>query len=544
MGIEPAYILAAFAGGYSAHLVKLPPLLGFLVAGFALHAAGFGTTPALDVLADLGVTLLLFTIGLKLKVGVLLERAVWGAATLHMTGATLLAAGLLIGLSKVAAWPMLAGLDGETALLLGFALAFSSTVFAIKVLEDRSEANSFYGRVAVGVLIMQDIFAVLFMAISAGKLPSIWALGLLLLIPAAPLLQRLLARAGHGEVQTLFGIAMALVLGYGLFELLGMKGDLGALLVGMLLAPHPAAAALSRSLFNIKELFLVCFFLNLGLVAEPSWELASIALLLVVLMLPVKSLLYLPIFLLLRMRARSSLLATLTLSNFSEFGLIVGAVVVAQGQLDAAWLTVMALAVAMSFVFAIPLNQMSEALHRHFGDLLTRLQADQLHPSDQPIQLSSADVVILGMGRVGTGAARYLQEHHNLTVLGIEISSERVSKLRTQGFNVIEGDASDSDFWDKLLVATGIRLVVLAMPHHDGNLYALKQLDHSTFDGKVIALVDYDEDIAPLRELGANAVFHMHEEAGLGLAGHVVEQLGLQPHCRGSDFPAPATIRE
>lgn len=287
--IEPAFLLAAFLGGFAALAIRLPPLVGFLAAGFVLNALGYDKTPLLTLVSEVGVTLLLFTIGLKLDVRTLLRREVWGGTSLHMIGSSLLFCGLLFGL-KGLGLTLLVDSQWHT-LLLGFAFSFSSTVFVIKVLEKRSESQTAYGRLAIGVLIMQDVFAVLFITASTGKLPSPWALGLVLLIPLAPLLRQFLDRLGHGEMQILFGMLLALVLGYALFEALGVKGDLGALIIGLLLAPHPAAQALSRSMFNIKELLLVGFFLSIGLTAMPGAIHPQMALLLVAL-LPLKSLLY------------------------------------------------------------------------------------------------------------------------------------------------------------------------------------------------------------------------------------------------------------
>lgn len=252
-------IALAFAAGYIAHLVRLPPLIGFLAAGFILNALGQQSTDALEQVADLGVTLLLFTIGLKLNLSTLLRREVWGAATLHMLGSTVVLAVALFAL-KAAGLALMADVGMSGVLVLGFALSFSSTVFAVKVLEDRSEITSLYGRVAIGILIMQDIFAVLFITASGGEIPSPWALALVLLWPAAKLLRALLDRVGHGDLQVLYGAFLALVIGYSLFEAVGIKGDMGALVVGMLLASHPATAGLAKSLFHLKELFLVGFF--------------------------------------------------------------------------------------------------------------------------------------------------------------------------------------------------------------------------------------------------------------------------------------------
>ncbi|GAM73145.1 glutathione-regulated potassium-efflux system protein kefB [Vibrio ishigakensis] len=122
--------------------------------------------------------------------------------------------------------------------ILGFALSFSSTVFAIKALQDKGEMNSVYGTLAIGILVMQDIFAVIFLTVSTGKIPEWYAIFLFALPLARPLLFKLLDKLGHGELLVLGGIFFALVTGAGLFELVGVKADLGALVLGMLLAGH------------------------------------------------------------------------------------------------------------------------------------------------------------------------------------------------------------------------------------------------------------------------------------------------------------------
>lgn len=523
--IDPAFLIAAFLGGFAATAVRLPPLVGFLVAGFALNALGYDRTPLLDTLSDIGVTLLLFMIGLKLDVRTLLRRDVWGGASLHMLGSTALMVALL-SLLKSLGLSLLADAGWQVLAVLGFAFSFSSTVFVVKVLEKRSETQTAYGRLAIGVLIMQDIFAVIFITASTGELPSPWAVLLLLLIPLAPLLRRLLDTLGHGEMQMLFGMLLALGLGYALFESVGIKGDLGALVIGLLLAPHPAAQALARAMFNIKELLLVGFFLGIGLTAMPTWHHLSVALLLVA-VLPLKSLLYQLVFMRFPMRNRTSLLATLSLSNYSEFGLIVGAIAVTSGWLRDEWLVVLSLAVAMSFAVSAVINSVSEGIYRHLEPLLPERDPTQLASSDRPIEVGDAEAVVLGMGRIGRSVYRRLQKEYGLRVLGIDSNPQSVATLRERGFNVLEGDAVDSDFWDKLLMSPDVHMVVLAMPHHAGNLFALKQLRSRQFQGRITAVVEFPEEIEPIRELGAHAVFHVYDEAGRALADSAAEESGI-----------------
>lgn len=531
--MDPVFILAAFLSGVAALLMRLPPLVGFLVAGFALNALGYEKPPLLDTIAHLGVTLMLFSIGLKLNVRTLLRPDIWGGATLSMGLTTVAIMALLVG-ARAALWilpgpdasNLLSSLDFPTLLLLGFTLSFSSTVFVVKVLEKRSETQTAYGRLSIGILIMQDLFAVLFLTFSTGELPGLLALGLLVLIPLAPWLARLLDRMGHGEMQMLCGIAMALVLGYGLFEAVNIKGDLGALIVGMLLAPHPAAQSLARSMFNIKELLLVGFFLTIGFNALPTWTLLSAALLLL-LLLPLKALIYQLILMRFGIRHRTSILATLSLSNYSEFGLIVGAIAVAHHWLSPEWMVVISLALALSLVVSALLNTVSEQIYQRVESHLPKIDIDDLSPSDRPLEVGDAEAVVLGMGRIGRSVYRRLTKEYGLKVLGIDSNPRSVVTLREAGFNILEGDAVDSDFWDKMLMSSEVQLVVLAMPHHAGNLFALKQLRSRQFPGRITAVVEYPEEIEPIRELGAHAVYHVYDEAGRALADSAAEEAGL-----------------
>jgi len=518
--MEPMMIALAFAAGFAAQWLKLPPLIGFLAAGFALNALGFERTPALDTIANLGVTLLLFTIGLKLDIKTLLRGEVWGAATLHIVGSTLLLAGVLF-LLKSAGLALATELGWTAMVLLGFALSFSSTVFAVKVLEERSELNSLYGRIAIGILVMQDVFAVIFLSASTGSLPSPWAVCLIVLWPAAKLMKVMLDRVGHGDLQVLYGAFLSLVLGYGLFEAVGVKGDLGALIVGMLLASHPATAGLAKSLFHLKELFLVGFFLSVGLGALPDLSMLLMAFILL-LVLPLKSVLYLLVLMRFRLRTRTGLLSTLSLSNYSEFGLIVAALAATSGWLSAEWLVVISLALAGSFVLAAPLNAASERLYQRFKVPLSRLEASSLLAADQPITLGDVDAVVLGMGRIGTGAYQRLASHHGLAVLGVDNQPDKLQAHRAAGRHVMEGDAVDSDFWDKLVLSRSLKLVLLAMPSHAGNVYALAQLKQRAqagqFAGHIAAIVQHADELELLRSMGADAVFLINAEAGSALA--------------------------
>ena len=245
---------AAFIFGLAARPLGLPPLVGFLAAGFFINAVGpkvgmpATTGPILEYLANLGVLLLLFTVGLKLKLKQIGEPHVVGGAVLHFA------------LSIVIFTPVTRLLftdDWTVALLVGIALAFSSTVLAAKMLEAKREMGNFHGRAAIGILIVQDIIALVVLAVFSGKVPGPWALLIFATPLLRPVLYKLLDLAGHDEILVLAGMALSLVIGgYG-FEIIGLKGEIGALVMGLLLSnAPPRQASFPKSLWSLKEVFL------------------------------------------------------------------------------------------------------------------------------------------------------------------------------------------------------------------------------------------------------------------------------------------------
>jgi len=520
----PVSIAIAFLLGFAARQIKLPPMVGFVAAGFVLSFMGVPMDPAIQPIADFGVTLLLFVIGLKLQLSTLARPEIWGGAFTHAFVTIIGFSALFIGLGTLGA-VMFTGIDWQTAALIAFALSFSSTVFAVKVLEDKGEMPSLHGRTAIGILIIQDVFAVIFLTVSLGKIPSIYAVLLFGLIFARPLLGYLFNRVGHGELLPMFGLFAAVVLGASLFELVGMKADLGALILGMLMASHPRAGEIAKSLFAFKEVFLVGFFLAIGLSNSPTLDHLIVAVILVVL-LPFKGALFLGLLTRFRLRARSSMLSALSLTTYSEFGLIVGAVGVSTGMLSGDWLTAIAIAVALSFVVAAPLNVSAHGIYSRFSPLLNRIETDKRHPEDTPLDIGNSEIAVFGMGRIGSGAYRHFSDQYGDCVIGIESDFSRVEEHVQAGRHVLHGDATDSDFWQRLAdQPRKCKVVILAMPEHRANMYALERIRDGGFKGYVAALAKFEDQAAELEESGANIAFNMYGEAGTGFAIHVNREI-------------------
>ncbi len=519
--MDSLIIVAAFACGFAARQMAQPPLVGYLVAGFALGIAGFESSATIDTIANAGISMMLFIIGLKLDIRSLLRPEIYrstlenGLAFGLVTFCFLLVLGLM-------SLPLVSNISAQQAALVAFALSFSSTVCAVSMLEDRSEFRVRHGQIAVGILIVQDIIAVLFLTISTGELPTVWALLLPLLIFARPLFSYLLRASGHDEVLILAGIILTFA-GGSLFETVGMKADLGALVFGMLISGDRKAAELAKSMISFKDIFLIGFFLNIGLAASPTMEMLGMALLLCML-LPLKNAAFFLLLSRYRMRARTAFLASLALTHYSEFGLIVAALSVKLGWLSVDWMATLAIAVSISFVSSNLVNGRAHSLYSRFRDHLKRFETQLATEDDPQRPARDVDVLIIGMGRVGSGAYDTVESQYKLRVCGVDTDKSKFPQHQAAGRRVIYGDAEDADFWEGLQT-TRYKLVMFTMPSLSEMIDAVQQLRRSGYTGKVAAVAKYEDEREAMQAAGADVVFNYYAEAGAGFAEHTLSNL-------------------
>jgi predicted Kef-type K+ transport protein len=503
----------AYALGLFMRLLGLPPLVGYLAAGFLLSAQGYESNPILQQVSHTGVLLLLFGVGLKLRLKSLFRLEVLAGSLLHMV----IAAGLLLLLLM-----QISGLSKESAILMAIALSFSSTVVAAKVLESKRELRTFHGRVAIGILIVQDLVAVAILSVTNGSVPSLWAFGLLAIVLLRPVFYRLLDLSGHGELIVLYGLLLALVIGGASFEYVGLSSELGALLLGVMLSGHKRAVELANALWGLKEVLLVGFFLQIGLTGHPTLLTLQNAVWLIG-FLPFKGVLFFFILLLFRLRARTAFLAGLSLATYSEFGLIIANMGMRHGWLSDDWMVLLAVTVALSFVIAAPLNRHAHDLYARLEKWLQRFESERRHPDDEPINLGHSHIVIMGMGRVGTGAYDQLVLHHH-RVIGLDSDMGKVERHLKQGRRVLYADAEDPGLWSHLNL-DGVHAVLLTMPEPEAKLLAIKQLRQLNFMGTITATALFSEELELFKKAGADDVYNYYEGVGAGFAERTLAHL-------------------
>jgi predicted Kef-type K+ transport protein len=435
-----------------------------------------------------------------LRFKTLFRPEVWGSAITHL---------LLVSLVLVAALYGIAAIAWQGALILALAVGFSSTVLAAKVLEGAKELRAVHGRVAIGVLIVQDLVAVVALAALAAEVPSPVAAWWLLLPLLRPVLYRVLDLVGHGVLRVLFGAVAALAIGGAGFELVGLSPELGAVLLGVLLSGHRRSQELSSAIWGLKELFLIGFFLDIGLQGLPTIETLKLALI-AMLILPLKMAVLFGLLLAFGLRARTSFLTSLSLATYSEFGLILIAAAIDAGWLGNDWLITAALAVAMSFALAALLNAWGHRLYEQCRRWLDQLERKRPHPDDEPITLGSAEILIVGMGRLGTGAYNYLHGKGQL-VAGVDSDPGKLERHRREGKRVVYADAEDASFWQRLNIDR-IRAVMLAVPEFNAKKVAGRELRSRGYTGRLTATHVYPEEQAPI--LAASSVM-VHQDSSL-----------------------------
>lgn len=499
------WIVAAFAAGFVARQLRLPTLVGYLAAGIALSLAGVQSSSLIGAIADFGVILLLFTVGLHIRVMNLLQLEVMGVGLIHLVISSIVFLVVLLA----------AGLSTWPALLAAIGLSFSSTVLTAKSLDARGELDTYHGRIAIGVLVLQDIVAVVLLIFTGAGVPSPWAALLLGLPLLRPVLLWMMRQSGREEVLILYGLFLALGVGY-LFELVGLDGKLGALVAGLVLAGAEEADELYDILWGLKEVFLVGFFLEIGLSGLPSLSTLPVVLVFMAL-LPLKAVLFFALFLLFRLRARTAFLSTVALTAYSEFALIVTSEAADAGLISATYVSIVGLLVILSFLVNAPLSHAVNTLWNRLEPRLVRYERHITdHPDQDPRSLGLSDFVIVGMGLAGSAAYDHLRAMGARPV-GLDADPAQVAGNIAAGRRVLYGDANDGELWTDLDLSR-IEGVILTVPNAEAMAGTARNLRQEGYSGPISALLRSSENRHLLEASGVTTMLMPIEQAGRDLA--------------------------
>ena len=520
---EIAAVLAVAAGiGALALWLRQPLIIAFIFAGILLGPVGLDWVHALDqvdLFAKLGIGLLLFVVGLKLDPHLI--RSVGRVAIVAGLGQMTMTA--VVGYAVALAF----GMTPMTAFYVAAALTFSSTVIIVKLLSDKREIDALHGRIALGILIMQDIVVVILMiGLTAyggetqeshlgmqtleviGK--GIGFLALVAIVTRYLLPSLLHSLARWPELLTLFAIAWAI----GLASLgtgLGFSKEVGAFVAGVALAATPYKAVLGARLVSLRDFLLLFFFIDLGVQIDMAHLQAALgpAILLSVIVLVGKPIMVMALVGSMRYAKHTAVTAGLTLGQISEFSLILAALGLSLGHIDKPTVGLITLIGLITIGLSTYMILYSHWLYRWLAPAINIFNPGIPHTDEIQNDAAAAipaavDTIIFGLGRYGRNLAQELQRHGR-AVLCVDFDPERVRSWRQRGLAALYGDLDDTELFHTLPLADA-QWVVSTIPDRDKCLVLLHELEQNGFSGRTALTADTIQHREFLLTAGADVV--------------------------------------
>ncbi len=552
-------LVTAFAGGFLATKLRLPPLVGYLLAGIAVgpFTPGFVGDEALaGQLAEIGVILLMFGVGLHFSIGDLM--AVRSIAIPGAIGQITVGTALGCGIALTWGWSLGAGL------VFGLALSVASTVVLLRALEERNKLDSINGRIAVGWLIVEDLAMVLALVLlpalagvlggdthglaghmggdslawtlllTLGKVGLFLALVMVVGKRVVPWVLERTARTGSRELFTLSVLATALGIAFGSAELFGVSFALGAFFAGVVLSETDFSHKAAADSLPLQDAFAVLFFVSVGMLFDPSIlvrePLAVLTVVAVVIL--GKSLAAFGIVLGFGYPLRTALTVSASLAQIGEFSFILAGLGIALGLLPPEGRDLI-LAGALLTITLNPLvfagmDLLGDWLSRH-PEVIMRLerhgaQARSLRSDTDRIEGPSGHAVLVGYGRVGSIVGKGLKSR-GFAVVVVEEDRRRVAELRSRGITTVYGDAGQAGILEKAGVRQA-KLIVVATPegYQTRRIIDLARRLNPTID--LAVRTSSESEVAHLEEQGIGIAIMGERELALGLMEYALRSMG------------------
>lgn len=520
-----AVVLVVCVGaGVLCVLLRLPLVVGLLAAGIAVGPQMLGVvevTTEIELLAEIGIALLLFVVGLKLDVRIIKTvgpvALIAGLGQMAFTGVFGLGIALAFGFGWV------------SAAYIAVALTFSSTIIVVKLLTDRRELNTVQGRIALGILIVQDIVVVLAMIVITAvgdtladvnlvqQIGAVFGRGFLLLVIVlllgryvATQVMNVLARSSELLV---LGAVMWAVLLAAISHLLGFSSEVGAFMGGVSLASTPYREPLSSRLSTLRDFLLVFFFIELGTQFDVALvgEQLMVALVLSVFVLLGKPLIVMAITGRMGYRKKVTFKAGVTLAQISEFSLILIALGAAQGHIGSEVIGLITAVGLITITVSAALITNVSAVFARLSPWLNVFERDRppsgaLDDTDE----ASAAYIVVGLGRLGFMVADALREK-DLHVLGVDFDPQLAGD-ESIDLPVAYGDADDPDLPGQLPLGNA-KWVIATVRDFDTNLHFVRALRRFGYPGQIAVSADSEPQAQALYDAGANVTIRPLKEA-------------------------------
>ena len=541
LGFELIIVLvAAVAGGVLAHRLKLPVLLGYLIAGMLVSPHGLGlvqNTEAIEGLASIGVILLLFTLGLEFSLDEL--KRIGGVAVLGGIAQILLTALAGFTLGKILGWAT------AEAIFFGFLISLSSTLIVLKLLMERGELDTIHGRIMTGILLMQDLSLVPLMIIlptlgTAGAEvgPALLraggnALGFIVVMAGAGLflLPKVLDRVARARSKELFLISVvSLSLAAAIAaQFFGVSAAVGAFIAGLLIGRSVFARQALADIVPFRDAFGALFFVSLGTLADLSFIADNPGLVVgvVAFIVAVKFVICAAVPWLFGYNARTALFTGFGLTQVGEFSFVLAGVGVTAGILrDTTYALTLGAAITTMVLTPFALSAANFVYRRlerfKFGQKLLSMRAETGNHAVPPL---SGHAVICGGGRSADTLTKVLSRR-NLSYLIIDLDPQVIARLRRTGVPCIYGDASNPE----ILACAGLekaKLLVCTFPSFLDVELTVQNARRINPKIDIVARVERDRDAEILRGIGVNELVKPQFEASLEITRHALHRYGV-----------------
>ncbi|VAW45467.1 Glutathione-regulated potassium-efflux system protein KefB [hydrothermal vent metagenome] len=528
--IELSVLLAisALAGGV-AMIFRQPLIVAFIAVGILVGPAGFSMVTLneqIELLAHIGIAILLFVVGLKLDLHIIKTMGV--VALFTGLGQVVFTSvfGFLIALAL--------GLPPISALYVAVALTFSSTIIIVKLLSDKGELDALHGRIAIGFLIVQDIVVVLAMIglTATGQAQASSSIGFevlmvlvkgVLMIMVVALLMRyvipgLLNRLAHSaELLILFAISWAMM-GATAGYVLGFSQEVGAFLAGISLASTHYRELIGARLVSLRDFLLLFFFISLGasLEMETLGSQVGDALWLSAFVLIGNPLIVMAIMGYMGYRKRTGFLAGLTVAQISEFSLILAALGFSLGHINqetVGLITLVGLITISASTYMILYSHHLYTWLSPYMGIFEREVAFREVALDQQVRERPTEVVILGLGRFGMVIAQTLQKQ-GIQVLAVDFDPLLIQKTAEHGVPTRYGDAEDPEFI-RSLPLNEAKWVLGTMRDRHINMALFQSLKSNAFAGQIALAVNKQSEIDEFKALGVDMVLLPYHDAAI-----------------------------
>lgn len=477
-----ALLLLAGVLGFIGQKLKQPLIVVFIALGLlvgpdmlgVVQHTSEGDHSTIETLAELGIALLLFMVGLKLNPDMLRSMGSMAliAGFFQVTITTALGMGLTLSF----------GFSWQAALICGLGLAFSSTIIVVKLLSDQREIESLYGKMALGILIIQDLVVIVTVVVmsslaqgeSGGVSLSDFAkigMNLVLILLVVWFFTKYLshglanALSRSSELMVIFAIGYASAFA-AICDTLDLSKELGGLLAGISLAPTAFRTAIYARLASLRDFLLLFFFIGLGtnLSLSNIEEQLLPALVISAFVLLGKPLIIMIIMGGLGYRKRTFFQSGVVMSQISEFSLILSAVALSGGFLTEEQFNIMTLTGMITIGVSTYLALNSVTIYKKIENMLTFFERERVHEEDFTEKIDRKyDVIIFGLGRYGAAMAKRFQKAGH-KILGVDFDPSSVKEAQRNGIPAIYGDASDPEF-PAFLPLDHAHSVILCIPH-------------------------------------------------------------------------------